>query len=110
MKDVVTAMPNGSTLMLSSTDISPTENGSNVIRDLGNTNGGVYMIMKGADVYRVSLLNINSTSSSISPFMRYGCYASGTDTVTWWQASTANVLWTNASPTSSFSLCKRQDL
>ena len=81
MKAVAEAMPNNSTLMLDSRDI--TGDGANAISDLGLTYSGMYMFLKGNSTGRISMLHIYGTASGKTSYMTYGGYASTTDAVSW---------------------------
>lgn len=88
MATVASKMPTNSTLMLDSRDILA--NGTSEISDLGNTTGGMYMFMKGNSTARISLLNIYGSTSASTSLLKFGCYASTADTVTWKQAATTD--------------------
>lgn len=81
MKTVANAMPNNSTLMLDSRDIL--SGGTNEISDLGCTNAGMYMFMRGNSNARMSLISIYGATSATTSAIRFGCYAASTDAVTW---------------------------
>ena len=81
MQTVANTMPHQSVLIVDSRNII--SGGAEEISDLGLSNAGMYVFLRGNSNARLSLLNIYGATSATTSYMNYGCYAATSNAVTW---------------------------